>query len=385
MSAAAPSRPRQKSRSLDYGHGVSVSHLPNAAGHYVIRWMENGRRRSTKRRDVRDARELAQSLVEEAVRHGGGLRLVPTHGTALAIVDEYLASPEFRALVDRTQKQRRAFLTRRFAPIALRHPITDWSGAVDETLEASRSDGLSPSTIHRQYAELSAIGRWAVKAGILHPEATAYKFRKPRKAHRDVDDLPTPEQIEAAATALAPICDPLIVRIAAYCGPRIGELLALTVGDFDLENHAITIEKQIDGDGRPADRVKGGQGRTVYWPPFLDEEIRALVTTARSSGGRSARVFPYRRHQFEHRWEAARRQAGWTVPGSHRLRWRFHDLRHFFCSWALSKDGLDLAVADVSKLAGHFSPEFTYRQYVRSRPGLKDRVRGAGTTAGTLP
>jgi integrase len=254
----------------------------------------------------------------------------------------------------------------------------DWGRAVDEALETSTADGLAAATIHRHFAELKAIGMWAVSARILPVECTSYRFKKPRRSHRDVDDLPTRQQIEAVAAALTAPYDPLIVRMAAYCGPRIGELLALTADDFDLDGHTIHITKQIDGDNQAVARVKSGRGRVVYWTELLDEDIRTLVITTRRERGRLARVFPYNRHQFEHEWTKARHKAGWTVPGSRKLRWRFHDLRHFYCSWALSKDGLDLGVADVSKIAGHFSPEFTYRTYVRSRPGLHERVRQAG-------
>lgn len=104
----------------------------------------------------------------------------------------------------------------------------------------------------------------------------------------------------------------------------------------------------------------------------------ALVTKARARGGRSTRVFPYSRHQFEHQWIRARTASNRSSGETETFRWRFHDLRHLFCSWALSKDRLDLAVADVSRLAGHHSPEFTYRTYVKPRPGLHERVRQAG-------
>lgn len=62
-------------------------------------------------------------------------------------------------------------------------------------------------------------------------------------------------------------------------------------------------------------------------------------TKTRARGSRSTRVFPFR-HKFEHQRIRARTASNRTSGETETFRWRFHDLGHFFCSWALSKDGL---------------------------------------------
>lgn len=368
---------KHKSRSESYGFGVSVSCQRNAAGYFVIRWTENGKRHSTKRKEFADAHELARGLASALSEPRSHLRAVSSHSSALTIVDDYLASPAFRSLADGTQKERKSFVRRRFAPIAVQHSAAHWARAVDETIEVEKADGLKASTIKKDFSVLRAIGSWAIQEGLLHPEATLYKAVRPKATRRDLDDLPTPAEIRKVAGALESRYDPLIVKIAAYCGPRIGELLALTADDFDLDESAITISKQIGSDNRPRAHTKNKQVRRIWWPEALDKDIAELVRQTRKARGAKGRVFPYNRHEWEHAFSRARLSAGWTRSDG-KFRWTFHDLRHFFCTWALSPEGWGLEVADVSRLAGHHSPEFTYRTYVRSRPGLGARVRAAG-------
>jgi integrase len=368
---------KHKPRSEPYGHGVSVSLQRNAAGYYVIRWTENGRRRSTKRKSFADAHELGRELSAALSGPGGHLRAVSGHSSALTIVDQYFASSTFNRLAPSTRAERKSLVRRCFSTIAIRYPSSQWGRAVDEMIELEICKGLAPTTIRKDFATLKAIGSWAQREELLDAHAVSYRIRPPKVVAKNMDDLPAEAEIQLVMDALQADYNPMIVKLAAFSGPRIGEILALTAADFDVEDGAFWITKQIGSDDKLRNETKNGSARRVWWPPLLDEEVKILVDETIARQGEKGRVFPYNRNQFEHAFTRARLKAGWT-DSTGTLKWSFHDLRHFFCTWALSATGWGLDVADVSKLAGHHSPEFTYRVYVKSRPGIGARVRAAG-------
>lgn len=121
-----------------------------------------------------------------------------------------------------------------------------------------------------------------------------------------------------------------MVLLACFAGLRLGELLALTRGDIDLDGSALSVTRQMhqlkDGTlvlGPP----KSDAGvRVVALPDVLTEELTkhlanhvdslpdSLLFTGEKGG-------PLRRHVWQVIWEHARTQAG--LPDFH-----FHDLRH---------------------------------------------------------
>lgn len=132
--------------------------------------------------------------------------------------------------------------------------------------------------------------------------------------------------------ALADSIDPrfrLLVLLAAWCGLRRGELLALRRRDIDLLRGAVRIERARTDHGGPISyglpKTEAGK-RTVALPPHLLPEVEhhllrfvegdsdALVFTGLRKG-------PLRVHVLQKAWDKARRQIG--RPDLH-----LHDMRH---------------------------------------------------------
>lgn len=107
------------------------------------------------------------------------------------------------------------------------------------------------------------------------------KVVTPRTADEDDDmvflTIPEVEKLADAAGERNPL-DALIIRWQAYTGMRIGETFALQVRDLDLQRHRARVRHTwTDGeDGLTLGTPKSGKARTIVFPQFLLEEVKAL-------------------------------------------------------------------------------------------------------------
>ena len=177
----------------------------------------------------------------------------------------------------------------------------------------------------------------------------------------------------------------LMVAVAASCGLRIGELLALTVGQINIAEGAITVDRQvqhIDGGGVEIGLPKWGRRRiaplprrTIWGEPLrerLQEHVKglpgdALVVPAEKGGY-------IRQSNFHRRWL---RPAIDLTPEWHED-WVWHTLRHAFCSLMLRGDErLGRRPADITDLsiaAGHKDVVTTQSMYVSATRGVIGRL-----------
>lgn len=156
-----------------------------------------------------------------------------------------------------------------------------------------------------------------------------------------------------------------IVRIAAYCGLRRGELIALTWRDVDLAGSKLIVQSAIS-DGQITG-TKSRQARTVPIPPqalrVLDRREQAVDPAGHTFTTRGGYVFRTRDGQhldgsaLRRRYVAARNRAGLRPL-------RFHDLRHSYGS-LLVAGGVDLV--SVKSAMGHAQITTTER-YLHARP-----------------
>lgn len=252
------------------------------------------------------------------------------------------------------------------------------TGDVERLLAAVAATGSGPRTVNRVRSVVSAVLSYGARAHGLkaNPAAAADRRREPPPAllvHYTV------EEVEAVARALRgglhrdprrPRVDPQdvladaqdgeAVRIAAYTGMRMGELLALQWRDIDFAASTITVCRALSAGtvGPP----KSGRYRTV---PLADQAAAALERLSRredftSPGdlvlcntiGRALDPSALRR-----RFKRARDRSGLRP-----LRW--HDLRHTFGS-LLVAGGVDLVA--VKDALGHSDLKTTSR-YLHARP-----------------
>jgi integrase len=176
------------------------------------------------------------------------------------------------------------------------------------------------------------------------------------REHRDAAQLRSDEQDAAA------------VRLSAYTGLRLGELLALRWSDVDWSGSALTVSRAISA-GRET-TTKSGKVRRV---PLPDQAIAALndlskrgdftapselvvcnVTTGRILDGSALRC----------RYEVAQ-----AATGVHEMRW--HDLRHIYGS-LLAASGEELVT--IKSAMGHANISTT-EVYLHARPATELAAR----------
>jgi integrase len=233
---------------------------------------------------------------------------------------------------------------------------------IEALLQAYADTGVAPRSVNRVRNVVSAVFNYGIKVHKLsgNPAAGADKRREPEAA---VLDYYRPDEIEAIARAMGDGQDAETVRIAAYAGLRLGELLALKWKDVDWAGSKLTIVRSMSAGVETS--TKSGKARTVG---LADQAAAALARLANrrdftepddlvfcNDFGRTIDGSALRR-----RYKAARDTAGLRP-----LKW--HDLRHTFGS-LLVAGGMD--IVSVQALLGHSKIETTSR-YLHARPATE--------------
>jgi len=206
-----------------------------------------------------------------------------------------------------------------------------------------------PTATRQAYAVLRAILSTAVADDALHRNPCritgAGQPRTPERPLLGVDEV----------MRLAAVVTPYLrsfVLTAFWGHLRLGEIVALRVGNVDLAEGTVTVARQVlETKSGPVDgEPKSGSRRTVHLPPqgvlVLHEHL-----SARGPALPAARVFvrqdgaDVRAHHVHAAWKRAREAV--DLPRAH-----FHDLRHAGLTLA-AQSGATLA--EVMRRAGHSS------------------------------
>lgn len=180
--------------------------------------------------------------------------------------------------------------------------------------------------------------------------------KKVRKMGRDKGgkiDFWTPEEYYAVEeyAAASPYYE--AIEILYWCGLRIGEMLALTPDDIDLERREISVTKAIKR-SKNGTKVGGPKtetsNRTVIMPDFLADDLAVYIKRHRKLGENN-RLFPWCFVTIERALDDFAQQAG--VKNI-----RVHDLRHSYVSLLINEG---FTAFDIAQAVGHAAPYITYR------------------------
>jgi integrase len=174
-----------------------------------------------------------------------------------------------------------------------------------------------------------------------------------------------------------------LVELAFWGHLRLGELLALRIGDVSVDKGTVTVHRQVvETDSGPVvGPPKSGSQRTVHLPP---QGVDALSEHLRLRGPAlpAARLFvrrdgsTLRAHHVHAAWNAARKAA--ELPDAH-----LHDLRHAGLALA-AQSGATLA--EVMRRAGHSSSRAAMiYQHAAERRDAEVAERLGRLAAGTWP
>lgn len=208
---------------------------------------------------------------------------------------------------------------------------------------------ISPATIRKDQAHLTALSTFAVKRGLATAWLTVAGVRVPRK----IPAAYTAEEIGRLVAAgrerrgtiggvPAGWFWAVLLRVGFYSGERIGSVLAVTWADIDLDRGLILF---------PGERRKGQVADILRpIPAEVVEELRE------HQGDPGARVFPWDRRPISvyNSLRALAVQAGVTPRG-------FHGLRKAAASYVAAAGG------DASAFLAHENPRLAARHYIDPR------------------
>lgn len=264
---------------------------------------------------------------------------------------------------------------------------------VEAVLAAVAETGASARTVNKYRAILSAAWAWGMRpTGLKLPENPAKGTDRRREPARRTVDWYSVEEVEQLARTMATsdyrdvdsegkaierrklsdaeqenraLCeqqDPQLIRLAAYAGLRLSEIVALTWDDVDFARRVIHVRAAVSG-GQIVDAPKSGKHRQV---PMSDRALVALDTLGKRRDftgptdyvAVSALGERLQADALSRRFNAARDHAGLR-------KLVFHHLRHTFGSMAVA-GGVDLA--QVKAAMGHSKIETTER-YLHAKSG----------------
>lgn len=158
----------------------------------------------------------------------------------------------------------------------------------------------------------------------------------------------------------------LAFEILFWCGLRVGEMLALTPSDIDLETSQIFITKSFaraNGEDVINPPKTPQSNRIVTMPSFLAEEIEEYLRL-HVNAKPNARIFPtMTKHLLHHEMTRGAKAAGLK-------RIRIHDLRH---SRATMLVEMGMSVPSIAARLGHSGETATHR-YLHLLPGSEAAI-----------
>ncbi len=151
-----------------------------------------------------------------------------------------------------------------------------------------------------------------------------------------------------------------------WTGMRIGELLALTYNDIDLEKRTISVNKsyqRIEGRDVITPPKTPKSKRIITIPPFLTEELKEYTSHLYGIMA-DERMFRFTKSYMEH--EIIR---GIKASGVKRI--RLHDIRHSHASLLVEMGFTPLAIAER---LGHEKIETTLNTYSHLYPNKQGEL-----------
>jgi integrase len=260
-----------------------------------------------------------------------------------------------RPLAPRTLDTYRHSLDAWIAPALGDALLTDITPSIVRRWHQGVMSSTGPTATRQAYALLRAILNTAVADElILRNPCQIRGAGQPNSPERPLLSLEDAERLAAQMPANLQH----LVHLAYWAHGRLGELLALRVGDVNLERGTLRIERQVievDHVGTRVTAPKVGSRRTVHLPEPALETLRDLLAARPADPDAPLFIRPdgteLRAHHVHAAWAKARTAAG--LDGVH-----FHDLRH--AGLTLSAQA-GATLAEVMRRAGHATPAAAMR------------------------
>lgn len=205
-------------------------------------------------------------------------------------------------------------------------------------------------TIHNQ---LSAIFNYAVRFYDLKSNPAAKAGNMGKEKNKEMLFWTKDEYLQFSDAMMDKPISFYAYEMLYWCGIRLGELLALTKGDFDFQKSTVAITKSYQhiGNRDVITEPKTPKSiRTISMPDFLCEEMNEYINSIYGIEN-SDRIFTISKSYLHHEMDRGCKEKGIKHI-------RIHDLRHSHVSLLIEMGFSAVAIADR---LGHESIDITYR------------------------
>lgn len=265
-----------------------------------------------------------------------------------------------------TLKNKRYLVDAKILPFFRELPLNEITPAhVRKWQSDLLAEGLAPTYIKTINNQISAIFNYAVRYYGLQVNPARLAGGVGKK-NADEMNFWTVEQFTAVHEKVRKLPARTGLSVLFWTGLRIGELLALTPRDLDLDAGTLSVSKSfqsIDGEEVITEPKTPKSRRVVPVPSKLAAELREYMA-ALYDVGPDDRLFPFTKHYFRREMLKAAEAAGVE-------RIRLHDLRHSHASLLIH---LGCPVLLVSERLGHEDVQTTLRTYGHLYPSANDET-----------
>lgn len=307
------------------------------ASFYYTDWQ--GHRKLKKKRGFETKRD-AKAFEEEFLRQSSRT----CNMSFASMVEIYLEDMRPR-LRETTMQNKRYLMEHHVMPFFKDLPVNEITPAhVRKWQSEILASGFAPTyakTIHNQ---LSAVFNYACKYYGLAANPARQAGSMGRN-HADEMSFWTVDQFNDFIQHVPKLPTRCGLSLLFWTGLRIGELLALTPADIDLEERTLTVSKSfqtIDGKEVITDPKTFKSRRVIPLPGKLCQEIRRYLD-ALYDPDPNDRLFPFTKHYFHHQM-----RDGCDACGLEKI--RLHDLRHSHAALLIR---LGTPILLVSQRLGH--------------------------------
>lgn len=211
----------------------------------------------------------------------------------------------------------------------------------------------SPTYLKTLHNQLSAIFNHAVRYYDLKSNPAAKAGNMGEEKTREMLFWTKEEYMKFVDSMMDKPISFYAFELLYWCGIRLGELLALTPGDFDFDKNTVAITKsyqRIEGDHVITEPKTSKSNRIIKMPEFLCEEMQEYISSLYGHKP-TDRIFHITKSYLHHEMDRGSKEQGIK-------RIRIHDLRHSHVSLLIEMGFSAVAIADR---VGHESIDITYR------------------------
>lgn len=239
-----------------------------------------------------------------------------------------------------------------------------WQNEIRKMINSS-GEPLSQGYLKTIHNQLSALFNHAIKIyGLrLNPASTVGNMGKEER--KEMSYWTVEEYSKFSDEMMDKPISYYAFQMLYWTGIRVGELLALTAGDFDFKNNMLTINKsyqRLHGEDVITTPKTEKSNRTIKMPQFLCDEMQEYLKMFYSPNN-SDRIFPISKSYLHHEMDR-----GSKAVGVKRI--RIHDLRHSHVSLLINQGYQAAAIADR---VGHETVEITDR-YTHIYPSKQNEM-----------